>query len=570
MTQDGARPRGVDQSSVQHRRTSTRLLLFAGSSWARIFVTFLVTVYLTKLLMGELGLVLAGLFYMFSFMTRFIVPLRSALAQVMTREAAAALSVGDRERVRVVFSNAVVLATGMALLTLVGVGLLTVFVADIFPAPEGFGDKDEFVRLARIAVLCEGLIAASVLFFNPWVNLYLATQRVLAENVARTTERALDLVAAALAFWVLPRLGMFEGVHVFVLFVASRAALRVGQQAARSAIIRRLVRAARFRAGLVSRREMREIGAVGGWSLSNAAANMGFYAVDQPFVYVFFGPVYNAIFAVVTRLQGMGQMLGGNISFGVEAMSADHHQLGRHELNRRILLTSMRLTSTISAMCTAAVVLLCVPIVDVWLGRELRADPDLMAAMSYERALWLVGGFTAILLPSVWFSQAMLVSTKVLYGMGLIRRYSPWMIQAAVGKLILAWVGLQFFGAGPMWVVWSTVIAQVWCFGVMFPSLICSVFEMRRRELAMQVYGRPVLSVVAPTIGLFAMTRVVGEWDLTMLVAALALGGVLYAPGFFFIGLDGHERRRLMELVNAVWKRGPQIVMNKARRVGRR
>ena len=300
---------GVDQSSIRRRRTSTRLLVFAGSSWARIFATFLVTVYLTKLLMGELGLVLAGLFYMFSFMTRFIVPLRSALAQVMTREAAAALSVGDRERVRVVFSNAVVLASGMALLTLAGVGVLTVFVADIF-RPPGLDDPAEFVRLARIAVVCEGLIAAAVLFFTPWVHLYLGTQRVLAEDVARTTERVLDLVAAALAFWALPRLGVFAETHVFVLFVVTRAALRVGQQVVRSAIIRRLVRAARVRVGLIRRREMREIGAVGGWSLSNAAANMGFYAVDQPFVYVFFGPVYNAIFAVVTP-QGMGQMLGG-------------------------------------------------------------------------------------------------------------------------------------------------------------------------------------------------------------------------------------------------------------------
>ena len=251
-------------------------------------------------------------------------------------------------------------------------------------------------------------------------------------------------------------------------------------------------------------------------------------------------------------------------------MAADHHQLGRHELNRRILLTSMRLTSTISAMCTAAVVLLCVPVVDVWLGKELRSDEDLIALMSYDRALLLVAGFTAVLLPSVWFSQAMLVSTKVLYGMGMIRRYSPWMIQAAAAKLVLAWIGLQFFGAGAMWVVWSTVIAQVWCFGVMFPSLICRVFEMRRAELFAQVYGRPLLTIAAPTAGLFAMTRVVGEWDLRLLVLALVVGGVLYAPGFFFIGLDRNEQRRLLELANAVRKRGPQVLMNRARRSGGR
>src|SRR5690606_26479421 len=77
---------GGQQRRVRRRRTSTRLIVFAGSSWGRIFATFLVTVYLTRLLMDELGAVLAGLFYMLSLMTRFLVPLRAALSQVMTRE----------------------------------------------------------------------------------------------------------------------------------------------------------------------------------------------------------------------------------------------------------------------------------------------------------------------------------------------------------------------------------------------------------------------------------------------------------------------------------------------------
>jgi O-antigen/teichoic acid export membrane protein len=562
MTIDG--PTGVDQSSARRRRTSTRLLLFAGSSWARIFATFLVTVYLTRLLMGELGAVLAGLFYMFSFMTRFIVPLRGALSQVMTREAAAALTAGDRERVRRVFSNAVVLSGALSLVALLAMGSLAPFVAQIFEVP------DRFVEFCQIAVVCEALIAASVLFFNPWVNMYLATQRIVAENVARTTERLLDLFAAMLAFWVLPGLGVFAGVHIFVLFVVMRMVLRVSQQFVRAVIIHWLVSSARVRLAMVNRKEMREIGAVGGWSLSNAAANMSFYAADQPFVNVFFGPVYNAIFAIVTRLQGMGQLLGGNLSFGVQAMAADYHELGKHELNRRILLTSMRLTSTISAMCTAGVVLLCVPIVDVWLGSVLRADEELMAAMPYERVLYLIAGFTTVLIPSVWFSQAMLTSTKVLYGMGLIRRYSPQMLIAACAKLLLAWVGLRFFGAGPMWIVWSTVIAQVWCFGYAFPALITEVFSMRHRDLFMEVYGRPLMAIALPTAGLYTITRLVNDWDLARLLLAIMVGGVLFVPGFYLIALDGHERARLTELIVSVRTNGPRVLLNRGKKKRKR
>ena len=84
---------GGGGSPGRHRhRTSTRLLLFAGSSWGRIGATFFVTIFLTKLLFEHLGLELAGLHFLFAFMTRFLTPLRGALAREMTREEAGALA----------------------------------------------------------------------------------------------------------------------------------------------------------------------------------------------------------------------------------------------------------------------------------------------------------------------------------------------------------------------------------------------------------------------------------------------------------------------------------------------
>lgn len=536
------------------RRTSTRLLVFAGSSWLRIGATFFVTIYLAILLFKHLGVELAGLHLLFAFMTRFLTPLRAALSRVMTREVAGALAVDDRARVTRVFSNAVVLSTGGAAIAFLLMGTLSLFVVQVFTVPA------QYASMARLAIWCETAIVTSFLFFNPWLNLFIASQRVLSENIARTLERCLDLFAAMIAFWVFPTIPSVASAHPFVAFTVVRAALRIGQHVGRSFIISRLVTPARVRFGLINKHDLRALSKEGGWSLGNASANVGFYVTDQPFVNVFFGPAYNALFAIVTRLQGMGQMLGNNVAFGLEAMVADHHEMGRHDLNKRIMLTGMRVTSSITVFCTLCVVLLAPQIVDLWLGKQLKQDAAIQA-MGYEHALALIWSFSAILLPSVWFSQAMLVSTRVLYGMGHNRLFSPWLMAAAALKITLAWVGLQFLGAGPMWVAWSTVIAQAWCFGWVFPRLIKKVFDVSMGRVFVETYALPLMSTIPSALVILASWRVVTDWTLKHLIVVLLVAGVVYAPAFFFAALRADERSRLVHLV----KMGPRAAMKQAR-----
>ncbi|MGP1309154.1 MAG: lipopolysaccharide biosynthesis protein [Phycisphaerales bacterium] len=550
----GGQAARVDPKAPRSRRTSTRLLVFAGSSWLRIFATFLVTIALLPLLVRYLGLELTGLYYLFAIMTRFLAPLRGALARVMTREVAGALAAGDNERVTRVFTNAVSISACTALLAALIMGTLTAFAPQVFTVPAPHAD------LARFALACETLIVAAFLFFNPWLNLFIASQRVLSENISRTIERSLDLVAAGLAFWVVPKFGPAASVHPFVAFTCCRAILRVGQYMVRSFVISRAIPQARLRPSKLSKRELKELSKEGGWSLGNASANVGFYLTDQPFMNVFFGPAYNALFAIVTRLQGMGQMLGNNVAFGLEAMVADHHEMGRHHLNKRIMLTGMRVTSSITVFCTVCVVVLAPQIVDVWLGKNLRNDPAIQS-MGYDRAITLIWTFSAILLPSVWFSQAMLVSTRVLYGMGHNRLFSPWLMAAAAIKIVIAWVGLRFFGAGPMWVVWSTVIAQAWCFGWIFPRLIKKVFDLSMARVFLETYILPLLSTLPSAALLAGASLYVRDWTLMKLAGALAAAGVVYAPMFFFAALRSDERARVIHLVHM----GPKAALKQVK-----
>ncbi len=551
---------GGGGSPGRHRhRTSTRLLLFAGSSWGRIGATFFVTIFLTKLLFEHLGLELAGLHFLFAFMTRFLTPLRGALARVMTREVAGALATKDDARVTRVFSNAVVLSGCTALFAFIVVGTMATFVVEIFKIPK------EYASVSVTAMWCEAAIITSFLFFTPWLNLYVASQRVLSENISRTIERSLDLIAAVIAFWVFPIVPSLAGTNPLVSYSVSRAGLRVGQHIVRSGVIARAMPQARFHLSLVSRATLKALTGEGGWSFGNAVANVGFYITDQPFVNVYFGLAYNAIFGVVTKLQGMGQMLGNNVAFGLEAMVADHHEMGRHELNKRIMLAGMRVTSSVTVFCTMCVVLLAPRIVDLWLGKELRAS-EALQEMGYEHALTLMWSFAAILLPSVWFSQAMLVSTRVLYGMGHNRLFSPWLLAAAGLKIALAFVGLQFFNAGPMWVVWSTVIAQVWCFGWIFPRLIKKVFDLSMVRVFVDTYILPLLSTIPSVIVLLLAMEYLDEWSVESLMGVLMAAGVVYAPSFLFVALRSDERSRLFHLV----RMGPRAAIGQMKKGGKK
>jgi hypothetical protein len=118
--------------------------------------------------------------------------------------------------------------------------------------------------------------------------------------------------------------------------------------------------------------------------------------------------------------------------------------------------------------------------------------------------------------------------------------------------------------------VWSTVIAQVWCFGYAFPALITEVFSMRHRDLFMEVYGRPLMAIALPTAGLYTITRLVNDWDLARLLLAIMVGGVLFVPGFYLIALDGHERARLTELIVSVRTNGPRVLLNRGKKKRKR
>lgn len=551
---NGDKPGGGGGPRKKGRRTSSKLIVIASSSWARIVLTFVTSFFLAPMLLEELGIELFGILDLVLLTMAVAGPVRGAITKVLTRELTGALSAADAQRTRSVFTNGLVVASiATAVIALIGAAL-TVF------SPVVIRSSPQFNDLVRVAVVCETILLIQTVILSPWLNAYIASHRMIAENFHRTLGRAFDLLAAILVFY------WWTGLEPFTGYVVTRLALRTVQNLYRVIRMRVLERDLRFTPSTVDGAVMRDLAGTGGWSMGNQLARLGFFASDQLLLNWFFGPIYNGVYRIVNQLRGWTRMFGGNLVFGVDAVSADLHERGRAETGRMVLIATTKLSCAVTLIAAVLIGVFAAPIVEAWLGQSLekRSDELLAAGFTVPQAIALVETFFFILLPGVVLSETNLAAANNLYGMGHIRRYSPVMIAASFLKIGLA-LALLFAGSGPLAIAWSTLIANFLCYGLYFPKLICDVTEMRVGDFLRRAYLGPALSC-APIAALGVGARLAlgpmgwDGWERLEQLGALALLmgtlGALWLPLAFWLVCNAQERARIIEIVRHVRRVG--------------
>lgn len=529
-------------------------MLIASSAWLRILITFGVTLFLTPMLIGQLGLALFGVFMFVSLTMMMNNPLRAAVGKTLTRELTGAISAGDGRRTREVFTNGWCLAAGTAGVV-VAVGLTLTVVA-----PMVFNFPPNQIGLVRLALLWETALAAEVFFLAPFKNLFLATHRHVQENMNRTIERTLDLVSAIVAFSI-------PGANPFAAFVVARAVSRSAFNVWKAVSIARLVPDARFTASMVSRDVMKRLAATGGWAMGNSLSRLGYYASDQVLLNLFFGPVYNGIYAIVNQLRAYTRMFGGNVTFGVESVSADLHERGRADSSRMLLLASMKFVFAITLFCGAMIAVFAGPLMHAWLGNRLQASAGQLGqvGLTVNGAVALAWTYVGIIIPGVVLAEMNVSAGNVLYGMGHEKRYAPALFAGAVGKIVLA-LALLFGGAGPLSLAWATLASQLLVFGVYFPFLIRRLTGISLRRQIIATYLRPILAVAPVAAAGLWMSLNLGPWQaapgagtinpqlLKVGACMAALGGVWAALAFLLV-FDTHERNRVLGMAGPILRR---------------
>lgn len=522
-------PEPIEQ---RQRSTTFTLLLYASSSWVRLLLTLSTGLVLTPILIAHMGVDLFGLFTMVALTVAAADPIQTTLKRALTRELTLAVSSNDADRLRRTFSNGVILAAAGSLITFTIPAIVTLL------APYILTLKDIPVWKAQLAIACEGLLIGSLALFSPWLNLYLATKRIVNDNISQTITRLLDLVAAIAAFRI-------PGVDPFAAFIVLRVGLRLWQIVARALIIHIRVPDARCALSLYSKPLFREMAATGGWSSGNQIASFALYASDHFILNIFRGPVFNGLYGVIIQLLGYTRMLGANFTYGADVLAADLQQQGRHDTVRKMLLRLTAHTFAINGVCAAGMIAFAGPIMQVWLGKQLEADEKLLGVMTYPDAIRFAWLYIAVMLPGFVLSETHLASSVILYGMGRVRDYAPPLIAGSILRVIVA-VALMAAGLPPIALAWCSFGFFIVLFGLFFPHLIARVAEEPLRRLAWRVYLRPAISFVPVLLVGFWAANTFGPWTGLRHLPRLALVcisiGLLYAPFAYLLVLEPGER----------------------------
>lgn len=519
-----------------------RLMLYAGSSWARIVAGFAVSFILTPMLIEELGVDLFGLLSLVALTLALSDPIKAAVGKVLTRELTQARAAEDRDRFRDVFSNGVVLAIlGAAIVMLIASVLAIV-------GPEVLRLAPENVSRARVALFIEGAMFASVLLLMPANNLYIATHRIVLENVHRSLIRVLDLIAALIVFSV-------DFGDPFLSFVIGRAILRSAHGALKASWILLKEPWARFHSAMVLRTRMKDLAGIGAWSMGTQIARIGFVACDQILLNMFFGLVYNGLYGVVNQLRSYARMFGGNIALGVDAVAADLDERGDDAKGRALLIATMKMTLSVTLHCAILIGVFTPVILEVWLGDRLYGDENLLSVMTPGAARDLAWSFILILLPGIVLMETNRAATENLYGMGHIRRYSPLLIWGAVIKIVLATSWLML-GGGPLSLAWSSLLVNALVYGIALPRLVCVLTTLTARELIFGAYLRPLVAsmfIAAAAVGMYQLFE---DWDWTTLILSVGATCAVYAVTFPLIVTTASERASIWRMITGIARRG--------------
>lgn len=525
-----------DHADAHGRSLFRKMLIFGGSSWLRLLLTFSVGLILMPVLIEHLGVDLFGLFVLVTLTVAAADPIETTLRRALTRELTLAVSSGDPERLRRTFTNSVVLAVLGSMIT------YSISAALVFLAPLLFRKvTPENMPLLQIAVACEGLVIGTMTLLAPWRNLYIAQQRIVNDNISQTIGRALDLVAAAVAFWLIDA-------NPFLAFVLTRTAIRLWQFSFRSAVIHFQTPAARFRRSLIDRALIKDMAGVGGWSMGNQIAALCLYAFDHFILAAFKGSVFNGLYGLIMQVLGYSRMLGAFMTNGVDVLAADLQHQGHHQRLGPLLLRVTAHTFAVNGFCGAAAAAFAGPLIQVWLGRQLADDPALLNVMTYDQAVHFAWVYIAIMIPGFVLAETHLASSSVLYGMGLVKRYAPVLIVVSVVRVAVA-IALMLAGLPPVALAWCSFFFFLLAFGAFFPWLTADVAGAPFRSVLWTIYIKPTLSFL-PVAGVgYWLAATFGPWTglahLPKLAACGAAVGMLWLPLAYMLVLTPEERARI-------------------------
>jgi O-antigen/teichoic acid export membrane protein len=525
-------------------RISSRLIRNALTTYLRLGTTFLIGIFLTWYLIGEVGLVGFG---MVSLATGALglSAIDNAVRQSIVRELAAAVASGRPRRLeRALASTLALCAVAAILMALVFLGLGAAAGAGFFRT-SGDGSLDAVLGWLFVA---EGIVLACGTLLAPYTQAVYAAQRLGVENALAVVQRCVNAVAAVLALALLwPNGSVAERLLGFAWL---RCGLVCLETAGEAVVARLLVPGLRLRLAAFDRRVFRAASSTV-WNAAqvtlSGTANHGGIAV---LVNLFFGITYNGVWQVMSQVGGHVRMIGQALLRGIDPLSTHLQRSGAHATILDLMGRSIRYQLLAVAPVGVAYAIFLVPVLDLWVGGRLRQDVGLVAAgIDVSAAIGLTAAMGAINILAEALRMATRGVERMLFGLGHVRAYA-WFARYSA---LLALGGSALF----MWLTGSPVWAPVPLVVVnfVFYDLIVLRAAARLRGLApgatlVRALPRPAAVTAIVALPMLLLRLGVERLDAGGLAGLLVLGAVLLAAAGWWVGLEPGERRRLVQIMS--------------------
>ena len=469
--------------------------------------------------------------------------IRGVINRSMVRELGAAYHKDDPKYFLEAFNCALVVCVAAGIFTVLLHGVL-IAVLPLFPVSQGL-----------LAAGCWFIVAKAVealftVLLAPVFNFYLIDERMPTYNFWLVAIRAGNVLAAlGLVFFLplrknCPIEDIANNVIVYGFLSAGIATLMLFLPVAYL-----VIRDARFRPrlSLVSKKGMREIVAVGGWNTGLVIATGSFLPAAGAFMYAMIGELGGRLFGIAMPLTYYVRMLATGMAAGLDAVST-RVTSGKSEVSlQQLLIQSARLNGFVIFPAMLFIVTLAVPIIQIWVGDQLKNPLDVHMSADLVRAMAL--GAISMGISEAWIT--------IMYGAGYIHRIVPVILYGLLASCFVTPLAL--------WLTpdeWEYLVPAVISSLMIFLSMFVAVAIVVARVLETNILNlvtpliRPLVASLVMLPILFAFLHYVDDWSLLLLIAAMLLYGGAFTILSWFYVLNKEER---MQILNAIRKnRSPQ------------
>jgi len=511
----------VPETSTAHN-SAKRVAKNTGFLYLRMAITVFISLYVTRLVLGSLGIEDFGIYNLVAGMVAMLVFLNAAMAAASQRFMSYAQGEGNTDKQKNIFNVSVLLHffIGIAVVLLLEVVGYFLF-ENVLDIPQNRMQAAKYVFQFMVVSTFFTIISV------PYDAVINAHENMLFVAITGVLEAFIKLAIAIYITYTdfdkLISFGLLMAVSAIVMLLIKRIYCHKNYSEVDINVNK-----------YFDKKLFKEMGGFASWSFLGSSTSMLSFYGQGIVLNMFFGPVVNAAQAVAAQVNGQLSAFSTTMMQALNPMIVKSEGRGDRGLMLKASLLGAKLSFFLLMM-------FCVPV--------LAEMPTLFK--------WWLGDYPA---HAIIFCQLLLVKTLIyqlvlplntsIQAVGDIKTYE-------ISKSFLAFfpliIGYMFFSMGlPAYFIYIVFIVEA-----LFSSIITLFFcrrycDLNIREFVVNVFIRCVLSFIIVLLLVFSVGGII-ENDFIRLIVKTSSSIMIFVFTVYFIGLNKEEKHMSIMIIKKIW-----------------